>query len=332
MSNQIIGNAEDLSKRLRNAEDGETILVSGQFGAFRISGVRMKRGVTVAAAEPGGAHFEQIEIRSCANVTLSGLACWPLSELPNRNARQYLISADQKSENIEVERCVLRGRADSDNHAKWTKEDWQAAKIGAIFLQGPRGIIRNNAAIGVNFGFNVTGDSSELFENTVFGFSGDGLRVAADNCVVIGNRVSDAVGIDKNHPDGFQAFKRQGTLNGLVVKDNTILEWTVRPDNPLRTRLQGLSLHDGPYENVVVRDNSVSCSSPNGIRLNRITNLDVTGNRVRHADGKRGNAPRIIVLNCSGRIVVEDNQAEKFALQKNVAGMRNAEPDYSQPY
>ncbi|MGB3315880.1 MAG: hypothetical protein WBB85_15855 [Albidovulum sp.] len=332
MSNEIIGNAADLSERLQKAEDGETILISGQFGTVSIKGLRMKRGVTVASAKPGSAHFERIEIRSCANITLSGLSCWPLSPVTKSKAKQYLITADSKSENIEVTNSLFRGRADSDDHTHWSKDDWQAAKIGAVFLQGPRGIIRNNAAIGVNFGFNVIGHSSEIFENTVFGFSGDGLRVAADNCVVIGNRVSDAVGIDKNHPDGFQAFKRKGTLSGLVVKDNTILEWTIRPDNPLRTRLQGLSLHDGPYENVVVRDNSVSCSSPNGIRLTRVINLDVTGNRVRHADGKRGNAPRLIVANCSGRIVVEDNQAEKFVLPKTVAGRRNAEPNYTQPY
>ncbi len=332
MSNEIIDNATDLAKRLQNAEDGETILVSGQFGAIRINGIRMKRGVTVAAAEPGSAHFEGIEIRDCANVTLSGLSCWPLSPVVKRKAKQYLITGDQKSENIEVVKCLFRGRADSDNHANWTKEDWIAAKIGAVFLRGPRGVVRNNAAIGVNFGFNVIGSSSELFENTVFGFSGDGLRVAADNCVVIGNRVSDAVQIDQNHADGFQGFKHKGTLNGLVLKDNTVLEWTVRPDNPLRARLQGLSLHNGPYENVVVRDNSVACTSPNGIRMHRVTNLDLTGNRVRHADGIRGNTPRIVVVNCKGRIVVEDNQAEKFALQNNVAGSRNAEPNYSQPY
>jgi hypothetical protein len=332
VSSEIVGSADDLAKRLSTAQDGETILVAGQFGAIKIQGIRMKRGLIVASAEPGGAHFERIEIRSCANITLSGLACWPLSPVARSKSKQYLITADNKSENIEVTNSVFRGRADSDGHANWTKEEWQAAKIGAVFLQCRRGVVRNNVAIGVNFGFNVIGDSSELFENTVFGFSGDGLRVAADNCVVIGNRVSDAVGIDKNHPDGFQAFKTKSTLKGLVIKDNTILEWTVRPDNPLRVRLQGLSLHDGPYENVVVRDNSVSCTSSNGIRLNRVTNVEITGNRVRNADGKRGNLPRIVVSNCSGSIVVEDNQAEKFALQKNVAGRRNAEPNYSVQY
>lgn len=332
MSDEIIGDAAALSKRLDNAQDGETILIAGQFGTVRIQGLRMKRGVTLAATEPGGAHFERIEIRSCANITLSGLACWPLSPVPSRKAKQYLITADRKSENIEVKNSIFRGRADSDGHANWTKEEWQAAKIGGVFLQCPRGVIRNNVAIGINFGFNVIGDSSELFENTVFGFSGDGLRVAADNCVVIGNRVSDAVVIDGNHPDGMQAFKHKGTLNGLVVKDNTILEWTVRPDNPLRTALQGLSLHNGPYQNVVVRDNSVSCTSWNGIRMNSVTNLEVTGNRVRHADGKRGNAPRIVVSNCSGQVVVENNEAEKFALQKNVVGKRNIEPNYTIQY
>lgn len=323
--------ASELLTRLRDARGGDTILVSGQFGAVKLVGSRIDGGVTIAAAEPGAAHFERIEIRSCANLTLSGLTCWPLAPVPASRARQYLVMADVRSSNIEVSNSVFRGRADSDKHATWTRQDWQAAKIGAVFLRGPRGVIRSNAAIGVSFGFNVIGSSSEIFGNSVFGFSGDGLRVAADNCVVIGNRVTDAVQIDRNHPDGFQAFKRSGLLNGLVVKDNVVIEWTVRPDNPLRTRLQGLSLHDGPYANVVIRNNSVACSSPNGIRLNATKNLEVTGNRVRHADGVRGNDPRIRLTNCSGRMVVENNQAEKFILPRGV-GRNNRKPDYSVRY
>lgn len=329
---KVVTNPTELLQRLAGARGGERILLSGRFGSVRIENINVAGGVTLAAAEPGSAHFERIGISRCSGLTLSGLRLWPGEPVERSRAKLYLITADARSSNIEVEGCLFRGREDSDRFAYWSKEDWIAAKIGGVFLRGPHGVVRNNVAIGVNFGFNVTGDSSELFSNRVFGFSGDGLRVAADNCVVIGNRVSDAVQIDGNHPDGFQSFKTDGLLNGLVVKDNTILEWTVQPTSPLRTRLQGISLHDGPYANVVIRDNSVACSSPNGIRVNAVTNVEIVGNRVRHIDRKPGKDPKIRVTNCSGTIVVTDNQAEKFILPRTAIAARNRRPDYRVEY
>ncbi|MGB3177551.1 MAG: hypothetical protein WBH14_08200 [Albidovulum sp.] len=331
MNTHKASNAKELQEKLAIAKGRDTIVVEGFFGAVALADVRVPGGVTIAAASQG-AHFERIEIQNCANLTLSGLSCWPLSPVPKTKAKKYLISADESSSQIEVTGSLFRGRKDSDNHVSWNKADWNAAKIGAVFLRGPRGVIRNNSAIGVNFGYNVTGPSSEIFENSIFGFSGDALRVSADNCVVMGNRVTDAVQIDQNHADAFQAFKTSGLLNGLVVKDNVILEWTVRADNPLRAKLQGISLHNGPYAHVVIRDNSVSCTSPNGIRVNGSTDVEVTGNRVRHADGLRGTRiPGIRLTNCSGNILVQSNEAEKFGIPTGIQS-RNILPDYSVKY
>mgnify|MGYP005845422881 CR=1 FL=1 len=130
--------------------------------------------------------------------------------------------------------------------------------------------------------------------------------------MVIGNRITDAMQIDENHSDGFQAFKIDGLLDGIVIKDNVLIEWTVRPDNPLRAKMQGISFHNGPYANVVIRDNAVATRAPNGMHLNAVRNLEVIGNRVRHADRPTAKGPWIRVHQCSGRIVVEDNQAEQI--------------------
>ncbi len=331
MASEIVTTAADLIKRLKRASGGETILVQGQFGDVTLSGLRKESSVTVAAASPGAAHFERIWIEGCENLTLAGLSCWPLSPVKHSRRRKHLIEADRQSANIEVTGSVFRGRADSDNHTNWTIDDWNEAKISAVFLAGPRCVIRNNVAIGVFFGFFVAGDRSEIFQNTVFGFSGDGLRITGNNCVAIGNRVTDGVRIDGNHPDGFQAFRNRGLLSGLVIKDNIVMEWSIRPDNPLRVKLQGISLHDGPYENIVIRDNSVAVSSPNGIRIHGARNIEVTGNRIRHPDGPHGKFPQLRILNCGGTMIVEDNQAEKFGIPKGI-GRRNRKPDYRTPF
>lgn len=332
MGSTTVTEASDLAPALRAAAPGDTILLSGKFGSVELVGIRPERPVTLAAAAPGAAHFERLTLQNCTNLSLSGLGFWPLSPVQRTRNKLYLITAFPDCSNIEVIQSVFRGRADSDNHASWTLDDWNAAKIGGALLRGPNSVVRNCAAIGVQFGFGVSAPNSELFNNRVFGFSGDGLRVTDDNCVVIGNRITDAMQIDENHSDGFQSFKVKRLLNGIVVKDNVFLEWTVRPDNPLRAKMQGISFHDGPYANVVVRDNAVSTTAPNGMHLNAVQNAEVIGNRLRNADGQRGKFPWIRINNCSGRIVVQNNAAESFKLQKGVVSVMGRKPDYKETY
>lgn len=331
MATVTVTETSDLIRRLRSAAPRDIILVSGKFGEVRLQGVRPEGGVTVAAAAPGAAHFERLLLDDCANLSFSGLNFWPLSPVPQSRNKQYLFTALPNCPRIEVARSLFRGRQDSDNHPRWTLADWNAGKIGGVLLRGPNSVIRNNAAIGVQFGYGVLGQSSEVFANTVFGFSGDGLRVTADNCVAIGNRITDAMLIDKNHSDGLQAFKTGGLLNGVVVKDNMFVEWTVRPDNPLRAKMQGIGFHNGPYANVVIRENAISTTSANAIHMNAVQNVEVTGNRALNADGKRGSVPRIVIQNCTGRVVVDNNEAEKFKLQRGLVGQGNRSPDYSKP-
>lgn len=323
---------DGLAEALQNADGGDTVEVTGDLGQVSLQDIRPDRPVTVV----GGAdsHFERLEMRRCANLRWSGLSFWPHDPGAGRDGsgkprkgRSYLLTADQASENIEVSNSVFRGRKDSDNHAMWTEADWDEARVSALQLRGQGCVVRSNIAVGVNFGFVVAGRSSELFDNVVFGFSGDGLRVAESNCVVIGNQITDAIQIDGNHPDAIQIYSSTGPIQGLVIKDNLIVEWTVRPDNPLRAKLQGLGLHNGPYRDVVIRDNRIACSSYHGIRVNRTENLEITGNRVRHIDGLRGKFPRIQISNCTGNVVVANNEAELFIPD---LGRTNREPNYRQ--
>lgn len=329
MATHSAESARDLEQMLRKAAPGDTVELNGSFGEIRLGGIRPEGRVTVRAAKPGAAHIERMTLGDCANLAFAGLTMWPLSPVQSEKGHPYLIHAYPDCAAIEVSDSLFRGRADSDNHATWRLADWNAARIGAVLLRGPNSVIRNNAAIGVYFGYGISGRSSEIFGNLVFGYSADALRATEDNCVVIGNRATDAMQIDGNHSDGFQAFKKSGLLNGLVVKDNVLVEWTVRPDNPLRAKMQGISFHDGPYANIVVRDNKVASTSYNGIHLNQVENFTVTGNRVRNADGQRGKLPRIWIDNCWGNMVLSDNEAENFTLQRGLGGPKNREPDYS---
>lgn len=318
----------DLAAAIRKAAPRDTLLLSGTFAALKLRGIRPEQPITLSAAAPGAARIEQIVLGDCANLTFANLNFWSDVVVPSDRKKQYLVTAFPDCRQIELSGCLFRGRADSDNHPRWTLDDWNAAKMGGALLRGPNCVIRNCTAIGVQMGFGVAGANSELYRNTVAGFSGDGLRVTENNCVAIGNRITDAMQIDENHSDGFQAFKIKGLLDGVVVKDNVLIEWTVRPDNPLRARMQGISFHGGPYANIVVRDNALATSAYNGININDARNFEVTGNRIRHADRKSGNFPWIRVNNSSGTMIVDNNEAEQFKLQRGVTARGNREPDY----
>lgn len=328
MASITVTETPDLVAAVRRAAPGDIILLSGTFAPFELGGIRPERPITLSAAAPGAARIEKVVLNDCANLTFSHISFWPSGPLPQARAKQYGVTAYPNCARIEVSNCLFRGRADSDNHARWTLDDWNAAKFGGALLRGPNSVVRNCAAIGVQMGFGVSGANSELFRNSVFGFSGDGLRITNDNCVAIGNRITDAMQIDGNHSDGFQAFKIKELLNGVVVKDNVLVEWTVRPDNPLRAKMQGISFHGGPYANIVIRDNAVATSAWNGININSATNVTVVGNRIRHADGPTASAPWIRIQNSSGEIIVENNEAELFKLQKGVVSRGNRKPDY----
>jgi len=332
MATTAVTDASDLPARISAAAPGDTILLSGQFGHVRLNDISPEKPVMIAAAAPGAAHFERLVLAGCSNLSFSGINFWPLSDVPPSKKNEYLVLAYPECTNIELVKSVFRGRPDSDNHATWDIGAWNRAKIGAAFLRGNNCVVRECAAIGVQFGFSVAGANSEIFGNRIFGFSSDGIRVTNDNCVVIGNRVTDAMQVDGNHSDGFQSFKIKALLNGMVVKDNVFLEWTVRRDNPLRARMQGISFHNGPYANIVIRDNFVETTSPNGMNLNKIDNVTVTGNRLRNANGRDRKFPWIRMGNCTGQIIVENNQAESFKLQPGVVSRFGQKPEYRSKY
>ncbi len=335
MATSDITSADQLKKALRAAKGGETLSLQGSFGGIEIEGLRPDRPITLDGRR--GAHFESFAMRNCANLHLSNLSFWPLassSEIQAARKRAgagkgkgipFMLTCDAQSAGIEVSGCIFRGRKDSDGFSNWSREDWVGAKVSSVLLDGQRSVIRDNRAIGVYHGFFLGGPSSELVANTVFGFSGDGMRVMEDNCVVIGNRITDGVHVDPTHPDALQVYKHTGPLRGLVIKDNVIKEWTVRPDNPFRIHLQGIGLHNGPYFDVVIRDNRIESTSFEGIHLHDVTNLELVGNIVRSADRQPGVKPRINLQSIKGTVVFQDNQAEKIV---GMQGTGNREPDY----
>jgi len=132
MATVTVTDPSSLIARLRSAAPRDTILVAGKFGSVNLEGIRPDQTVTIAAAAPGAAHFEQVVLNNCANLSFSGLQFWPLAPVKMSKRKLYLFTAFPNCAGIEVSKSLFRGRADSDDHPRWSLADWNEGKIGAV--------------------------------------------------------------------------------------------------------------------------------------------------------------------------------------------------------
>ncbi|PKP85824.1 MAG: hypothetical protein CVT80_00315 [Alphaproteobacteria bacterium HGW-Alphaproteobacteria-2] len=81
---------------------------------------------------------------------------------------------------------------------------------------------------------------------------------------------------------GIQSFvTKNGTQSGLLIEGNTIIGWTEDPSHPLRSAsFQGIGLFDGPYTDLVIRNNIVAITHVHGIAIAGSINSIVSHNTV----------------------------------------------------
>ncbi len=166
----------------------------------------------------------------------------------------------------------------------WTASHWISNVANGLSVGGGSctSILRNTIK---NVRFGMTTGTSDLLppanqinalflENTIQYYSGDGFRPLASNILFRNNRILDIlVGEsdgDTNHDDAIQGFNL-GTW-GATAYDNIVIDgtWVQESTNtatPFRTVHQGISVFDGLYTNMVVRNNVVITSHWHGISL-----------------------------------------------------------------
>lgn len=338
----VATSASDLIAKLQALPSGNhTIgIADGHHDRCVIRGVNTGGTVTILPENPGKAVFDRLHVESgSVGLTFKGIGGLPKSSIVPSKSREFLFMALPGSKNIRFEGGLLQGRSDAADHANWTKADWVAWKIGAVQLRGADCASVGVTAQGINFGFEAAqGGINGLIEDcTAFGVSGDGGRINANGATFRRNRFTDFVLIDANHPDGIQAFGnyaggKYALLSDLTIEDNTILEWTVRGDNPLRKNpspgmkpfgvMQGIGFHNSPYANVTIRGNKIASAHAVGMALRGINGLTLEGNTVWNVDNGTANYDgRFPWIDASGCVVsaMSGNMAEGFKGQASGA-------------
>lgn len=304
------------------------LLEAGDYGALQITGQTFDPPLTIASVPGGRAHLDRIQVKNSSGITVSDLNVWPLT------ARQkgVAVQTDARSSQIRFERLDIRSGPEALNYLDWTAEDWLTTwRFGGVQLKGPDMALIDSSLTGVSNAISSSGARGQVIGNEVHGFSKDGMRGFGTGTLFQGNTVRDCVKVDGNHDDGFQSWAAHGDapseITAITLDGNTIIEWTGPPGHPLRCRLQGISLFNGPYRDWVIQNNLVVIRSPHGITIFDGINMRVLNNTVVNIDGNSNKAPWIMQKRkkTTGQApnIFANNLATALKLGKNARNNRN---------
>jgi parallel beta-helix repeat protein len=301
---------------------GDTLLLmDGNYSGLKLYQVAFDTPVTIQSLNGKNARLEWINlIDGTKNITFRNLSVWPTD--PTLKLGD-LVVANPKTSGITVDGLDVRSGADAGDYLKWSASGWTSRSNSGINLGGPNSIVRNSSVLGVSFGITTGGPDSQIVNNRVEGYSGDALRAFGDRSLVKGNTALNAVTINENHTDGFQSWAdADGVLDSLTIEGNTIIEWNAAKDHPLHGRMQGIGLFDGPYSNVIIRNNIVAVSFYHGISIYGGRNVQIANNTVVNNDGVNTTSPYIGVFahkngTPAENVVVSNNVAMSFNSSSN---------------
>lgn len=307
---------------LSKAKGGDTILLmDGSYGDLIVNNRSYTSPVTIRSMNGKKARANRISVEGkSSNLVVQNISVWPGNSDADRNDR---VRAGSSSKDVVFDGLDVRSDANAGSYATWSKSKWAARNMKGINSTGTRVTVKNSTFTGLGFSAVLSGASNKALNNTIQGFSMDAVRVLGDNSVIQGNRIVDAVRVNGNHPDAIQSWSRNGKpVKGLVIADNTIIEWASKQKSPLSARVQGIGFFDGFFDDITVRGNTIAVTSYHGISIYGARRGSVTGNTVLNGKGQTSTYPWIgIYSHKNGKpstdVKVTGNQAMKFTGKTN---------------
>ncbi|MDF3056300.1 MAG: hypothetical protein K0R17_515 [Rariglobus sp.] len=242
-------------------------------------------GAVTITAQPGHKPgLRSLTFDNAAHWIASGLRISP--EISGAPGKVILVKINASSRAITLEDCDLYS---AGSIAGWTKEDWLARACGGITSFAPATTLRNNRISAINHGIVLNREcvGSRVSRNTIANFSADGIRGLSDDTVYDYNLVKNAFAVDANHDDGFQSWSGgrggekvgSGVVKNVTLRGNTFISYT-DPDQPLKSRMQGIGCFDGFFENWTVENNLVVTDQYQGIAFYGARNCRIVNNTV----------------------------------------------------
>ena len=304
---------------LTRVKAGDTILLmDGPHYGLKVDDLAFATPVTIRSLNAKKARLSWILLQGdTRNLVFQNLSVWPAD--PSNASTRKLIETGYDATDIVFDGLDVRSGSDAASYPGWTKAQWEGRSFNGFYARGARTTIKNSTFTGIGPGVQTVGADSRILNNTVAGFSNDGMRVFGNGSIVRGNKVTDCVRIDGNHPDALQSWSVDGKpVDGLLIENNTFLEWSNAKINPYRCQLQGVGFFDGFYDNLVIRNNVLSLTAYHGISVYGGRNVSIVNNTVVNAKGAPAGYPWIAVFSHkngtpSRNVVTANNLAMKFS-------------------
>lgn len=210
--------------------------------------------------------------------------------LLNRNSKAIIqVSSSPfwgKSQDIIIEQNHI---ATTQKTETWTKRDWLDKAGDGIYLRGVENVsISDNIIKNIRYGIGVDYQSnhSQVVNNTIQFFCGDGIDISSNDLLIEGNRITDCVKVDEHHDDGIQGWSRgkngksgMGSLKNVIIRENVIIGFMDQrnrfPGSP-----QGLGFFDGFYDNFTVERNLIVTNTYHGIAFYGLRSSRIANNTV----------------------------------------------------
>ncbi len=327
----------DVAAALAAAEGGDRILLApGAHGALSVGGHAFAPPVTITSAPGGRAHLDEIAIGDAAGLVIRDLDVWPASDARPKPA---VVTVWSPARDIVLDGLDIRSTEGALDYYSWDWPTWKAHAVKGVQIEGQDITLSNSTVTGGATALGLKGARARITGNDIRGFSKDGIRVFGAGTVIAGNTIRDCVDVSGNHDDGIQSWARRGNapdeIVDVTIEANRILEWTGPSDHPLRCKLQGIGLFNGPYRNWTIRNNLIVVRPAHGIALGTVMESRVVNNTVVNSEGQTGRKPWIQATpgTLENGTVVANNVANGYRLMGSLgADVRRANVEVRYPF
>lgn len=301
---------------------GDTVyLLSGNHGSVRLSSDNTDF-ITIQAASGHQPVLNGLLMYSGSKWAFKGLTFRNPAQVPQYN---YLARMTPVNDLIFTGN-LLESETDS---SAWTPNDWGTKCSSGISYTGSRAAITDNVIRNVQRGVVIGGDSILLSNNLVDCYVDDGIDFTSGNTIIRSNTVINHYGqvLDGNHNDGIQGWALDGIpRTNLILDSNVVIESTGAyaaippiPSGLGQDYIQGISIFDGDWSNVIVTNNVVVASAYHGLSFYGLKDSILANNTVVKASSNSNMDPWIgLFVGKTGtqptNVVVRNNIAHRFNL------------------
>lgn len=271
---------------------GDLILLkSGDHGSIAITNMYNSDFITVAAAPGAVPVIDKLALVSSAKwmfqgITFQGMATAATGAKTVTASSALLVSTgygdwEGATSDIVFDNDTFQTAASTSG---WTDFDWLSKPYSyALRISGACTSVSSSHFQNVLNGIAVAAEKALIQGNVIEKFSNDAMDILASNMLVQGNTIKNGLNTlsDPWHADGIQGWSAisngvTATNTNVTIDSNTI----IKTGDPKTTYMQGISLFDGKWSNLVVQNNVVAVNTWNSIAIYGAQNAMVMNNTV----------------------------------------------------